>query len=95
MDSKINSTTEVIDLTKIDEEPSVKKEIKVEDYEFCTCMESIAISVEKSTLAVVSSTMPDNGGSQSHEDDIQRKQHVIEAHGDTSHTDDKSNLKAK
>ena len=92
---KINSTTEVIDLTKIDEEPSVKKEIKVEDYEFCMCMESISISVEQSMPAVVSSTMPDNGGSQSHEDDIQRKQHVMEVHGDMSNTDDKLNLKAK
>ena len=95
MDSKINSTSEVIDLMKIDEEASVKKEIKVEDYEFCTCMESISISVEKSTLAVISSTTPDNGGSHSHEDDIQRKQHLMQARGDTSDTDDKSNLKAK
>ena len=95
MDSKINSTSEVIDLTKIDEEVSVKKEIKVEDYEFCMCMESISISVEKSTPAVVSSTTPDNGGSHSQEDDIPRKDHVMQAPGDTSNTDDKSSLKAK
>ena len=67
----------------------------MEDYEFCTCMESISISVEKSTPAVVSSTTPDNGGSHSHEDDIPRKDHVMQAPGHMSDTDDKSNLKAK
>ena len=56
MASKKNSKTYFIDLTNSEEDNSDKKEIKVEEYEFCTCMESISISVQK-----VSKTSSDNG----------------------------------